>query len=141
MRNDGRVDPLLQRIEALPREGEYSVVVLTADGQEQSVLMRVGPHSVEAPAANLGSWPTSSSTYLALTGAVRAVHEARSLAGRQRMLLQDVDGGWDVTLGNVILDESGRPACIAHGELEPAQAGVLPLPCTPIQPPSSQLGR
>jgi hypothetical protein len=125
MRDDGRVDPLLQRVEALPREGEYAVVLVTADGQEQSVLMRVGAETVEAPAANLGGWSTSSDTYRALTAAVRAVHEARAVAGRQRVLLQDIDGGWDVTLGNVILDQAGRPACIAHGELEPAGDAVF----------------
>jgi hypothetical protein len=28
-------------------------------------------------------------------------------------------------MGNVVLDESGRPACIAHGALEADEAGVF----------------
>jgi hypothetical protein len=114
------VDPLLQRIEASPRLGEYAVVLVMADGQEQTVLMQVADGGVGVPAANLGGWSPSSDSYLGLMAAVRAVHDARSLAGAQRTLLQDVDGGWDVTLGNVILSASGQPACIAHGDLEPA---------------------
>ena len=31
--------------------------------------------------------------------------------------LQDVPGGWDVSLGNVVLDDAGRPVCTAHGPL------------------------
>jgi hypothetical protein len=119
------VDPLLQRVEALPRPGEYSVGLVMADGQERTLLLRVDDEAVRAPAANLSGWSTSSPTYQAMTAAVRAVHDARTAAGRQRVLLQDVEGGWDVTLGNVVLAESGRPACIAHGELESGDGSLF----------------
>jgi hypothetical protein len=119
------VDPLLQRVEALPRTGEYSVVLVMADGQERTVLIRVDAGEVLAPAANLGDWAPTSTTYQAMTAAVRAMHDAREAAGRQRILLQDVEGGWDVTLGNVVLGASGQPACIAHGDLESSGATLF----------------
>jgi len=128
MSNDVGVDPLLQRIDASPRVGEYSVVLLMADGQEQTVLLRVGADAVEVPAANLGTWAVESPSYLALVAAVRAVHEARAVAAAQRVLLQDVDGGWDVSLGNVVLGGSGQPACIEHGDLAPVGGGVFSCP-------------
>ena len=31
--------------------------------------------------------------------------------------LRDPAGGWDVSLGNVVLGPSGAPTCIAHGDL------------------------
>jgi hypothetical protein len=47
---------------------------------------------------------------------VRALDSARRLMPEEAVL-QDVPGGWDVTLGNVVLDSDGVPACTAHGAL------------------------
>ena len=113
------VDPLLQGIEASPRAGEYAVTLVMADGQPRSVLARVTGAAVEIPAANLGGWAESARSYRAMVTAIAAVHEARTAAGAQRVLLQDIDGGWDVSLGNIVLGDAGQPVCIAHGDLEP----------------------
>jgi hypothetical protein len=39
--------------------------------------------------------------------------------------LHDVPGGWDVSLGNVVLAASGRARCTAHGEMTADDDGVL----------------
>ena len=53
---------------------------------------------------------------------VLALHAVRQLAPGGPTL-RDVDGGWDVGLGNVVLPGSGRPECTAHGPMGD-EAGV-----------------
>jgi hypothetical protein len=55
--------------------------------------------------------------------AVRAVHRARA-AGPRTATLVDVDGGWDVMMGNVVLGEHGVPVCTAHGPMPVGAGGV-----------------
>jgi hypothetical protein len=50
--------------------------------------------------------------------AVRSVDRARHQVNGSNALLRDVDGGWDVGIGNIVLGEGSRPTCVAHGELE-----------------------
>ena len=115
------MDPLLSRIEALPQDGCYSVRFLMDDGQERSIVMRTDNGSVDVPDANLlDNWSRTSESFRAAMAAVRAVHEARELAGAGRPRLRDIDGGWDVAVGNVAISEAGRPVCVAHSTLEPA---------------------
>jgi hypothetical protein len=47
---------------------------------------------------------------------VAAFDEARRHAPAAPYL-RDIDGGWDVSLGNVTLNASGEPTCTAHGEM------------------------
>ncbi len=109
------MDPLLQRIEALPKRGSFAVTLVLPDRQERIVVATVGLAGVELPEANL---PACGPAALAALGAaVAAVHEARVIAGGGAAQLVDVDGGWDVSIGNVILGADGRPHCVAHGEL------------------------
>jgi hypothetical protein len=37
--------------------------------------------------------------------------------------LTDVDGGWDVMLGNVVLSADRTPECGAHGPMQADEAG------------------
>ena len=32
--------------------------------------------------------------------------------------VRDVTGGWDVSLGNIVLSAQGVPSCVSHGDLE-----------------------
>ncbi|MBV9594588.1 MAG: hypothetical protein JO147_12430 [Actinobacteria bacterium] len=112
------MDPLLQRIDAQPRPGSYAVTFLMSDGQERSVVMRVEGDAVDVPAANLlDGWDPASESFRAALTAVAAAHRAREAAGTSRSLLLDVEGGWDVSIGNVVLGDNGRPTCVAHGEM------------------------
>ena len=52
-----------------------------------------------------------------------AIDRARSL-GPTAVALVDVDGGWDVMMGNIVLGDSGVPTCTAHGDLERGDADV-----------------
>jgi hypothetical protein len=56
---------------------------------------------------------------------VRALHQARQGVGGSGAQLLDLDGGWDVGIGNVVLSGDGVPACVAHGDLAPAGDGVF----------------
>ena len=115
------VDPLLQRIEALPKRGSYAVTLLLADGQERIVVISTGADSRPVlPAANLpDGWSPASESATGLLAAVTAFHDARTIAADGRPRLVDVDGGWDVSIGNVVLAADGRPACVSHGPLQP----------------------
>jgi hypothetical protein len=122
------VDPLLHRLEALPEQGCYSVSFLLETGQERCVVMKVSDGDVLAPEANMvPGWSSASESFRAVLAAVRAFDTAREqLSGGA--LLRDVPGGWDVSVGNVILAEGGHPACVAHGELELAQPATYACP-------------
>lgn len=123
------MDPLLTRIEASPRAGEYAVTVALPDGSDRSLVMTVTDDgTVLLPAAaGVEGWPSDSASYRAVTEAVLAVDRARRVvpAGVQ---LQDVPGGWDVTLGNVVLGGAGQPQCVAHGALEAGDGGRWQCP-------------
>ena len=109
------MDAVLHRIEALPGVGRYAVTFRCADGSEQTAVMQVDGDSVNAPEASLPiGWTHDSDGFLATAAAVIAVDAARRAvptAGE----LRDVEGGWDVMLGNVVLAGTGTPACTAHG--------------------------
>jgi hypothetical protein len=112
------VDPLLRRIEALSEDGYYAMSFLMRDGQERSIVMRVGDGEVDVPEANLvEGWAATSASFRAAVAAVRAVDQARNVVGPPTVSLRDVPGGWDVSLGNVTLSGTGQPVCVAHGEL------------------------
>jgi hypothetical protein len=113
------VEPLLTRIEALAERGAYLAVFALPDRQERSVVAKVAGDEVMVPTANLvPGWPTDSASFLAVTNALRSFDQARSAVGDAVPQLRDVEGGWDVGLGNVILDGAGVPACVAHGPME-----------------------
>jgi hypothetical protein len=113
------VDAVLHRIEALPGAGRYAVTFRCADGSEQTAVMHVEGDAVEAAEASLPTgWTRLSDGFVATTAAVVAVDVARRAvptAGE----LRDVDGGWDVMLGNVTLG-GAAPTCIAHGAMTEA---------------------
>jgi hypothetical protein len=121
------VDPLLHRIDALPEHGCYSVTFLIDASHERSVVMKVTGDDVAdvvAPEANmLPGWSVESESNRSVLEVVLSFHRARTRADGGGAVLRDVPGGWDVSVGNVALDKFGRPACVAHGELEPAEPG------------------
>jgi hypothetical protein len=111
------VDPLLQRIEALPKRGSYALTFELADGQLRSVVVSgLTEGEAQAPAANLPDG-VSAQAESALMATVRAFHAARSVAGAGRLRLVDIDGGWDVSVGNVVLGADGVPDCASHGPM------------------------
>jgi hypothetical protein len=123
------MEPLLNRIEAMAEAGCYSVAFQLDAGAERSVILRFRDGDLRAPEANMiAGWSTDSASFQAMISAVRAVHEARELVGAQRPQLQDVDGGWDVGLGNVVLSETGDPACVADGDMQQVSPGLWQCP-------------
>jgi hypothetical protein len=119
------VDPLLKAVEALPREGSYTVTFVMPDGQERAIVTTAQAGKVVLPSANLpDGWNLDSPTFQAALAAINAVHQARELAGAGRVLLLDVEGGWDVSIGNVVLSTSGIPSCVGDGDMEQTAAGV-----------------
>jgi hypothetical protein len=120
------VNPLLRRIEALADDGAYTVLFGLPDGQERSLVMRAKDGEISVPEANLiPGWPAASDSFQAAVAAVAAMHSARESAGPGRVRLSDVPGGWDVGLGNIVLADSGMPACVGHGELEPREGALF----------------
>ncbi len=122
------VDPLVQRLEALPKRGSYAVTVVLDDGQERILVVTFVDGLPALPEANRPEgWAADSESARALLAAVMALHEARAIAGAGRAQLVDVDGGWDVSIGNVILAADGEPRCVSHGEMS-AEVGVWTCP-------------
>lgn len=120
-----RVDPLLQKIEALSEPGCYSLTFTLQSGDDRTIVMRMRGDEPIAPVAGaLDGWSPQSTTFDATIAAVRALHSARQLAGPAKARLLDVDGGWDVGIGNVVLAE-GSPSCVAHGELALIEPGMF----------------
>ena len=118
------VDPLLHRIEALPKRGSYAVTLVLADGQERIVVITTGTDGRPAlPAANLpDGWSAESDSAAAVLATITAFHDARAIAGAGRAQLVDIDGGWDVSIGNIVLAADGKPECVTHGTLQPTGA-------------------
>jgi hypothetical protein len=120
------VDLLLHRIEAVPEPRCYTVSLLLDATTERSVVMRVTDGEVQVPEANMvPGWSTTSDSFAAVAAAVLAFDAARTQAASEVEILRDVDGGWDVSIGNVVLNDAGRPACVAHGDLEPTESAIL----------------
>jgi hypothetical protein len=120
------VDPLLRRIEALDEPGCYSVTFTLDTGADRAVVIRMRGDEPVLPSANsFAGWSPGSRIVTATIAVVRALHQARQGTGGAAGRLLDLDGGWDVGIGNVVLTAEGAPSCVAHGELASAGAGVF----------------
>jgi hypothetical protein len=109
----------LVRIEALPGEGRYAVTFERADGSEQTAVVHVTDDGLAVAEASLpAGWTRDSAAFAATAAAVHAFDEARRHAPAAPAL-RDIPGGWDVSLGNVVLGDTGKPTCTAHGEMTP----------------------
>ena len=118
---------VLHRIEALAGRGRYAVTFRRRDGAEQTAVVQLDGARLTAAEAGLpGGWERGGPAFGALTDAVRAVEAARD-AGPAAAELADVDGGWDVMMGNVVL-AADTPTCTAHGALTPVAGGVWECP-------------
>lgn len=115
------MDAQLWALEALAGKGRYAVTFRRPDGSEQSAIVELGTDAVDVADASLPvGWRRSSPGFPAMVEAVRAFDAARRHAP-VTAILRDVAGGWDVSLGNVVLGASGHPECTAHGAM--AEAG------------------
>jgi hypothetical protein len=111
------VDAALHRIEALPGAGRYSVTFRNGVGVEQSAVAQITGDQVElAPASLPPDWQAGGPAFDLLVHALIAVDQARRTADSPTELI-DVDGGWDVMIGNVLLG-GGVVSCAAHGPME-----------------------
>jgi hypothetical protein len=120
------VDPLLSKIEALTEPGCYSVTFALETGEDRAVVIRMRGDEPVLPAANsFAGWVPGSRTVTATIAVVQALHQARQGGGEATQRLLDVEGGWDVGIGNVVLSADGAPMCLGHGELAPAEGGVF----------------
>ena len=105
----------MHRIEALPGEGRYTVTFRATGGAEQSAIVHLTDDGVDvAPASLPEGWDRESDSFALLTDAVQAVDRARR-ASAAPAELQDVDGGWDVMIGNVTLEAGNIVTCASHG--------------------------
>lgn len=108
---------MLHRIEALPGDGRYAVTFRRNDGGEQTAVAHLRDGDVEVAESALPvGWTLGSDVTRAALDAVTAVDAARRAGSAGVATLRDVDGGWDVGLGNVVL-QGGVPHCTAHGDL------------------------
>lgn len=115
----------LHRIEALAGSGRYAVTFQRPDNSEQTAVVHVAGEAVDAAEASLpAGWTRESEAFAGIAEVVRAMERARAL-GPTAAALVDVDGGWDVMMGNVVLGAAGVPECTAHGEMEPCEAGAF----------------
>ena len=120
------MDPLLSKIEALTEPGCYSLTFTLDTGEDRAVVVRMRGDEPVLPSANsFAGWVPGSRIATAAIAVVRALHQARQSGGGSGGQLLDIEGGWDVGIGNVVLSAEGAPACVAHGELAPAEAGVF----------------
>ena len=109
---------LLHRIEALAGDGRYAVTFQRADRSEQTAVVQISGDGVSAAEASLpDGWTRDSEAFETLADAVLAVERARA-AGPKAAALSDVDGGWDVMMGNVVLGPDDVPTCTAHGAMQ-----------------------
>ena len=111
------MDALVHRIEALPGDGRFALAFRRADGAEQTAVAQVSGSTVTVAESSLPvGWTLGSDPFDAVARAVLALHESRRPVGAG-VTLRDVDGGWDVGLGNVVPDAQGLPECTAHGTM------------------------
>jgi hypothetical protein len=93
------------------------------DGTDQTAVVHVVRGRVDVADASLpAGWTRDSDAFAATIDAVLAVDAARRCAPAVATL-RDVEGGWDVSLGNVVLGPDGVPMCTAHGAMS-AKDGV-----------------
>lgn len=119
----------LVRIEALPGNGRYAVSFERSDGSEQTAVMHLGQDGIAVAEASLpAGWTRESEAFAATAAVLRAFDQARRHAPAAPAL-RDVEGGWDVSLGNVVLDASGTPTCTAHGAMTPNEQDYLCTEC------------
>lgn len=117
---------MLSKIEALDEPGCYSLTFTLDPGVARELVIRMRGDEPIVPSANsFEGWTPGSRVVTATIAVVRALHQARQGSGGSAGQLVDVDGGWDVGIGNVVLTADGAPSCVAHGELAPADAGVF----------------
>lgn len=115
---------MLHRIEALAGNGRYAVTFQRDDRSEQTAVVQISGAAVTAAEASLPvGWTLESEPFQALADAVLAVDRARG-TGPKTMALSDVDGGWDVMMGNVVLDGDAVPTCTAHGQMTLGADGI-----------------
>jgi hypothetical protein len=115
---------MVQRIEALAGNGRYAVTFQRDDRSEQTAVMQITGTEVTAAEASLPvGWTLDSEPFHALAEAVLAVDRARG-TGPKTVALSDVDGGWDVMMGNVVLDGDRGPTCTAHGQMTLGANGI-----------------
>ncbi len=118
------MDAVLHRIEALPGDGRFAVTFRRPDGSEQTAVVQMRDAGAEVAAASLPTgWSTDGDAFAAVVESLRAFGRSRQLSAPSSGALRDTDGGWDVSLGNVVLTAAGVPACIAHGDLQGDGAG------------------
>jgi hypothetical protein len=115
----------LHRIEALAGAGRYAVTFQRSDTSEQTAVVQVSGDEVGAAEASLpDGWTRTSDAFAAMADVLRSMERARAL-GPAVAQLMDVDGGWDVMMGNVILGDGGAPTCTAHGAMQALDHGVF----------------
>lgn len=115
----GAVDAVLHRIEALPGDGRYAVTFRRPDGSEQTAVVQLRDGSVDVAEASLpAGWTRTHDAFTATVEALRAAERSRALSAPAAGVLRDEDGGWDVSLGNVVVGAAGVPSCIAHGDMQ-----------------------
>jgi hypothetical protein len=118
---------VLHAVEALPGAGRYALTFRAADGTQQQAVVHLRDGALDVAEASLpDGWRPGGPAFAAVTETVRSLERARALAP-PAAVLSDVDGGWDVSLGNVVL-AGGAPACTAHGAL--ADRGGGRFECT-----------
>lgn len=115
----------LHRIEALAGAGRYAVTFQRPDTSEQTAVVQVSGDEISAAEASLpAGWTRDSDAFAAMGEVLRSMERAREL-GTSVAQLMDVEGGWDVMMGNVILGEGGVPTCTAHGAMTSADDGLF----------------
>ena len=114
-----RVEPLLHGVESLPERGAYLLTLIFPDQQKQTVIAKITDEAVTIPAASMvRDWPEDSESYQQMTQTLLAFEATRQAVTGQVQQLRDVPGGWDVAIGNVILNADGKPTCADHGVME-----------------------
>lgn len=115
----------LHRIEALAGAGRYAVTFQRPDKSEQTAVVHVDGDAVDAAEASLpDGWTRESDAFAGVAEVIRAMERARAL-GPAAAALVDIDGGWDVMMGNVVLGAGGVPECTAHGAMEPRDGATF----------------
>jgi hypothetical protein len=115
----------LHRIEALAGAGRYAVTFQRPDTSEQTAVVQVSGDDVSAAEASLPEgWTVGGKAFAGVAEVVLAFERARGL-GPAAAQLVDIDGGWDVMMGNVVLGDDGSPTCTAHGAMGGAGGGVF----------------
>ncbi len=119
------VNPQLSKIDALTEPGCYCLTFAVAGVEQPAVVVRIRHGEPAVPAANaFAGWSPGTEFFTATLDAVRAFHHARQLSEPGQRTLADLDGGWDVGLGNVVL-VAGVPSCVVHGELEMTEPAIF----------------